>query len=99
MLSLPEVQRQQLLEGSWDIAEGAAFTEFNRDIHVVEPYNVPASWKRFRTCDYGYSSWSACLWVAVRPDNKLIVYRELYVQKKTAEELADLILTIERRER
>ena len=96
LLSLPEVQRQQLLEGSWDIAEGAAFTEFNRDIHVVEPYSVPASWKRFRTCDYGYSSWSACLWVAVRPDNKLIVYRELYAQKKTAEELADLILSIER---
>jgi len=77
LLSLPEVQRQQLLEGSWDIAEGAAFTEFNRDVHVVAPYNVPTSWKRFRTCDYGYSSWSACLWVAVRPDNKLIVLEKL----------------------
>ena len=96
LLSLPEVQREQLLEGSWDIAEGAAFTEFNRDVHVVKPYSVPSSWKRFRTCDYGYSSWSACLWVAVRPDNKLIVYRELYVQKKTADELAGLILSIER---
>ena len=28
LLSLPEVQRIQLLEGSWDIAEGAAFNEF-----------------------------------------------------------------------
>ena len=95
LLSLPEVQRKQLLEGSWDIAEGAAFSEFNRDIHVVEPYEIPSSWRKFRTCDYGYSSWSACLWVAVRPDNKLIVYRELYTKKKTADELADMILQIE----
>ena len=31
LLSLPEQQRRQLLEGDWDIKEGAAFTEFNRD--------------------------------------------------------------------
>jgi hypothetical protein len=37
LLSLPEQQRRQLLEGDWDIAEGAAFPEFNRHIHVVEP--------------------------------------------------------------
>ena len=37
LLSLPEQQRRQLFEGDWDIKEGAAFTEFDRDIHVVEP--------------------------------------------------------------
>src|SRR5690606_16221913 len=37
LLSLPEVQRRQLLEGSWDVAEGAAFSEFNRNIHVCKP--------------------------------------------------------------
>ncbi len=95
LLSLPEVQRKQLLEGSWDIAEGAAFSEFNRDIHVVEPYTIPSSWRKFRACDYGYSSWSVVLWMAARPDGHIIVYRELYVRKKTAEELADIILRIE----
>ena len=35
LLSLPEQQRRQLLEGDWDIKEGAAFTEFDRNIHVV----------------------------------------------------------------
>jgi hypothetical protein len=38
LLSLPEQQRRQLLEGDWDIKEGAAFTEFDRRVHVVEPY-------------------------------------------------------------
>ena len=37
LLSLPEQQRRQLLEGDWDIKEGAAFTEFDRNVHVVEP--------------------------------------------------------------
>ncbi len=36
LLSLPEQQRRQLLEGDWDIKEGAAFTEFDRRVHVVE---------------------------------------------------------------
>ena len=56
LLSLPEVQRKQLLEGSWDIAEGAAFSEFNRLVHVTEPFSIPNTWRKFRACDYGYSS-------------------------------------------
>ena len=57
LLSLPEQQRRQLLDGDWDIKEGAAFTEFNRDIHVVEPFNIPNNWVKFRACDYGYGSY------------------------------------------
>ena len=81
LLSLPEQQRRQLLEGDWDIKEGAAFTEFNRDIHVVEPFHIPSNWVKFRACDYGYGSYSGVLWFAVSPSEQLIVYRELYVVK------------------
>ena len=42
LLSLPEHQRKQLLEGNWDVNEGAAFPEWNRAIHVVEPYKIPS---------------------------------------------------------
>ena len=98
LLSLPEHQRKQLLEGSWDVAEGAAFPEFNRAIHVVEPYNVPNTWTKFRACDYGYGSWTAVLWFAVAPDDTIVVYRELYVTKVLAEDLADMILNIEQGE-
>ncbi len=34
--SLPEVERKRLLDGDWDVAEGAAFPEFNKIIHVIE---------------------------------------------------------------
>ena len=92
LLSLPEQQRRQLLEGDWDIKEGAAFTEFNRDIHVVDPFRIPNNWVKFRACDYGYGSKSAVVWIAVSPSEQLIVYRELYVSKVLASDLADRVM-------
>ena len=92
LLSLPEHQRKQLLEGNWDINEGAAFPEFNRNIHVVEPYDIPQSWTKFRACDYGYGSFTGVVWIAVSPSEQLVVYRELYCSKVTASDLADMIL-------
>lgn len=99
LLSLPEMQRRQLLEGDWAIAEGAAFPEFRTSIHVTEPYEIPADWRRFRSCDFGYSSFSAIHWFAIDPAfETLVCYRELYVSKLTARDLARLILQKERGE-
>jgi hypothetical protein len=96
LLSLPEHQRKQLLEGSWDVAEGAAFPEFRRSVHVVEPFDIPRNWVRFRACDYGYGSFAAVLWFAVNPvTQQLIVYRELKVKKVLAVDLADMVLDLE----
>ena len=95
LLSLPEQQRRQLLDGDWDIKEGAAFTEFDRSIHTVEPFRIPSNWVKFRACDYGYGSKSGVLWFAVSPSEQLIVYRELYVSKVLATDLADMILEAE----
>ena len=95
LLSLPEQQRKQLLDGDWDIKEGAAFTEFNRDIHVIEPFSIPSNWVKFRACDYGYGSYSGVLWFAVSPSEQLIIYREHYVSKVLATDLAEQILELE----
>jgi len=95
LLSLPEHQRKQLLEGNWDINEGAAFPEFNRKIHVIDPFEIPDSWPRFRACDYGYGSFTGVLWFAVAPSEQLVVYRELYCSKVTATDLADMIIEAE----
>ena len=95
LLSLPEHQRRQLLEGDWDINEGAAFPEFSRKLHVVEPYDIPNSWVKFRACDYGYGSYTGVLWFTVTPAEQLVVYREMYVSRVTATDLADMILDIE----
>jgi hypothetical protein len=93
--SLPEVERKRLLDGDWDVAEGAAFPEFSRMKHVVEPFELPTNWPRIRAADYGYSSPSCVLWGAIDWDNNIWVYRELYVKHLTAEQLADKILQAE----
>lgn len=99
LLSLPENERRKLLEGDWDVIEGNAFPEFNRKIHVVEPFEIPNEWKKFRACDFGYGSASGVLWFAVTPEDEIIVYRELYVSKRLAEDLAVDILEAEQEER
>ena len=38
--ALPPIQRRQLLEGNWDVAEGAAFVEFDPEAHIVEPFYI-----------------------------------------------------------
>ena len=93
--SLPEVERRRLLEGDWDVAEGAAFPEFSRVRHIVEPFELPTNWPRIRAADYGYSSPSCVLWGAIDWDNNIWVYRELYAKHLTAEQLADKILECE----
>jgi hypothetical protein len=96
LLSLPEMQRRQLLEGDWAVADGAAFQEFKLSTHVIEPFEIPEDWRRFRSCDYGYSSYSAVHWFAIDPAlETLIVYRELYVSKHTGKDLARAVLDLE----
>ncbi len=97
LLSLPEHLRRQLLDGDWSIVAGAAFPEFREHTHVIDPFEIPSEWRRFRSCDFGYSarSASAVHWYAVDPNNTVYVYRELYVNQKTGSELGRMILEAE----
>ena len=94
--ALPDVQRRQLLEGNWDISEGAAFTEFDAEVHIIPPFEIPIGWERVKGIDYGYASESACIWAAIDPsDGTLIIYRELYQKNLTGVDLAQLITQME----
>jgi phage terminase large subunit len=74
---LPSKDRQALLYGDWDIFEGQYFDEFNRDIHVIDPFVIPGHWRRYMTLDYGLDM-LACYWIAVDTQNRSYVYKELY---------------------
>ena len=94
--SMPPTQRKQLLDGNWDVAEGAAFTEFNPFEHVITPFEIPLHWERIKGIDYGYASESACVWGAVDPsDGTLIIYRELYRKGLLGTELASMLTEME----
>lgn len=82
--------KRKLLDGDWSVAEGAAFSEFRVGIHTCKPFEIPHSWMRFRSCDYGYSNrqYSAIHWYAVDPNyGTLYVYREFYVNQLTGQQL------------
>lgn len=97
--SLPEVHRRRLLEGDWDVTEGAAFPEFDIKTHTVQPFDIPVGWNRIKSVDYGYTSPSCCLWGAINPeDGTIFIYRELYERGLVAEELAEKMTERERDE-
>ena len=88
LMQLDEKMRKALLEGNWDIYEGQYFTEWNRDHHVIRPFEIPKSWKRFRAYDHGRKNPACCLWFALDYDGRVWVYRELYVTGKDVDEIA-----------
>ena len=40
---MPDVLRKQLLEGDWNVTDGAAFPEFDKTLgqHVISPFEIP----------------------------------------------------------
>ncbi|MBE6689834.1 MAG: hypothetical protein E7590_00950 [Ruminococcaceae bacterium] len=76
LMALPEKQRKALLDGNWNIFDGVRFTAFDDRVHVVDPFQLPAGWRRYRAIDYGLDR-LACLWIAVDGDRNAYVYREL----------------------
>jgi len=87
--SLSPDKRKAFRDGDWDIFKGQYFSEFRREIHVVEPFTIPHDWRKFLMLDYGYTKPSAVYWGAVSPDDVLIIYRELYKTELGYSELVD----------
>lgn len=88
------------LDGDWNIIEGSFFTEFGNQ-HIVEPFEIPSHWTRYRAFDWGSYRPYAGLWFAVSDGTvfgragDLIVYKELYgstgVPNVGVKETADIV--------
>lgn len=75
--ALPQRERRALLNGDWDIFEGQYFTEWDREKHVVRPFEIPKEWRKFFTMDYGLDM-LAGYWIALDDAGNAYVYREIY---------------------
>lgn len=64
--------------GEWGIAEGQYFKQWSEAKHIVDPFEIPKNWLRFRSMDWGSAHPYAVLWWAVDYDGNLWCYRELY---------------------
>jgi hypothetical protein len=76
------------LEGDWNAVEGAFFDCWSQEL-VIDPFEIPEHWLRFRSFDWGFASpFSAGWWAVVTDDyihkgkrlprGALVRYREWY---------------------
>lgn len=72
---LGETQRRMLIDGDWDVLEGRYFTNFRRELHVIEPFALPEHWRRYVAIDYGRDRFAA-LFFALDEHGRAIQYRE-----------------------
>ena len=96
--ALPIDERRALLYGDWDVFAGQVFKEWRRDLHVVEPFQLPGDAVRVTAIDWGYAAPWAALWIArcrldlpgFSPEwERRIVYREAYEAGLTDPEQAE----------
>lgn len=83
--NLSDGLRQAWRDGNWDMLAGQYFSEFDRNVHVAEPFDIPKNWKRYRTIDYGLDC-LACLWIAIDERGDYYVYREYALSDKVISE-------------
>ena len=85
--NLPPKKRAAYLHGDWDQYDGQAFEEFEPDIHVVEPFEIPDHWPGWLAVDNGHSDPFAWYWFRV--DERGIVY----IVREFTRDYGDLKLT------
>lgn len=84
LAQLPDDLRRQLEDGDWDATPGAVFSEFRRNIHVVDPITIPKHWARFGGNDPHNAGRGVWYWCAVDESQNVWVYREWTFPRMTA---------------
>lgn len=90
-----EALRRAYLYGDWDIIAGAFFTELRREVHFIEPFEIPKHWKRFACLDHGFNHPAAVGWFACDEDGNVYQYREFVEAKKRIDKIAEHILSFD----
>src|SRR3990167_74076 len=76
---LPDALRKAWRDGNWDSFAGQYFGEWNKDVHVVEPFAVPESWVKIRGVDpSGRAGTTSSHIYAIDTDGIVWVVREHY---------------------
>lgn len=81
-------------EGNFDIFEGQYFVEWNRERHVIPPFPIPLSWRKFRAYDHGREAPACCLWFALDQDGRIWIYREFYASGLNVDQISQEVLRL-----
>jgi phage terminase large subunit len=81
--NLSGVRYSRLRLGQWVSAEGQIYIDYDLAIHLIDPFPIPAEWRRFRCIDFGLVHALTCGWYAYDGDNRLYLYRQIYMTGRT----------------
>lgn len=85
---LTGTRRLRLAKGIWAGAEGLIYEDWSPDVHLIDRFPIPASWPRYRSIDFGYTNPFSCQWWAADEDNRLYMYRQIYMSHRMVSEHA-----------
>lgn len=92
--NLTGVRHQRLRLGLWVQAEGAIYTDWDREAHLVDQFEPPKSWPRYWSIDFGFTNPFVWQEWAQDPDGELYLYREIYHTGRLVEDHARHIAEI-----
>ena len=84
---------KKYIDGDWNAAvEGAIFPEFEKDIHVIEPFPIPAHWQKYLALDPHLAKPFWALYAAQAPGGATFFFHEVKGKEfqKSQEFLGDL---------
>jgi len=73
---LPDSWIQRFVMGSHDVFVGQIFTDWDPDVHIIQPFRIPSDWPRFHCIDPGMRHEGAHVWVALDYRGNRYYYRE-----------------------
>ena len=72
--------------GLWCSGEGMVYEDFDPSIHVIDSFEIPRHWPRYRSFDFGMKHPFVCQWWTADPEDRLYMYREVYHTGRTVDE-------------
>jgi phage terminase large subunit len=97
--ALTGARRDRLRFGRWVQAEGVVYEGWNPALHLIDRFEIPDDWERFRCIDFGYVHAFVCGWWAVDHDGRMYLYRQLYMTGRTVKAHAEQIKQLSKGER
>ena len=81
---LPESERESRQFGHFMSHSGLVYGEFDENVNVIEPFDVPKEWYDMISIDPGLVNPLSCHWYAVDGDGNIYVIAEHYFSGKDA---------------
>lgn len=73
---LPDAWLQRFVYGSHEVFVGQIFTDWDPEIHVIQPFRIPNGWRRWRCFDPGIRHEAAISYMAQDYEGNFYYYRE-----------------------